>query len=132
MPREPVRICVVGSSNTDLFFRTPRLPRPGETLLGHDFQVGFGGKGANQAVMAARLGANVTMVTRVGKDAFGEQTLANFRREGIDTTFVLVDEKRPTGVASIVVDANAQNAIIVIPGANEQLSPQDVRRAATA
>src|SRR5262245_13810596 len=73
------RICVVGSSNIDLMFRTPRLPRPGETLTGRDFHFGFGGKGANQAVMAARLGAAVTMITKIGCDVFGEGTLRNYQ-----------------------------------------------------
>src|ERR1700681_3544182 len=75
-------VCVVGSCNIDLTFRTPRLPRMGETLPGQGFQFGFGGKGANQAVMAARLGARVSMVSRVGRDYFGEQTLRNFRENG--------------------------------------------------
>jgi ribokinase len=123
------RICVVGSSNTDLTFRTPRLPRPGETLAGHGFQLGFGGKGANQAVMAARLGARVAVVSKVGRDAFGAQTLENYRREGIDTTHLLIDEARPSGVAAIVVDDDARNCILVVPGANLGLSPDDVRRA---
>jgi ribokinase len=129
---EPPRICVVGSSNLDLIFRTPRLPRPGETLAGHDFRLDFGGKGANQAVMAARLGARVAMVSRVGRDVFGEQTLANYRREDIDTAHVSLDDARPTGVASIVVDDAARNCILVVPGANLGLSPEHVRQAAAA
>jgi ribokinase len=116
----------------DLIFRTPRLPRPGETLTGQEFRMGFGGKGANQAVMAARLGAQVTMVARVGNDAFGEQTIANLQREGIDTSHVRVDENRSSGVASIVVDENGENAIIVIPGANGVLLPEDIGEAAPA
>ena len=100
MANDP-RVCVVGSSNIDLTFRTPRLPRPGETLAAHGFQLGFGGKGANQAVMAARLGARVAVVTKVGRDAFGPQTVENYRREGIDTTHLLFDDERPSGVASI-------------------------------
>src|SRR5262245_57768344 len=117
------RICVVGSSNLDLTFRTPRLPRPGETLAGHGFHLGFGGKGANQAVMAARLGARVTMVTKVGRDVFGEQTLGNYRDQGIETTHVLVDAAHPSGVAAIVVDDEARNCILVVPGANQSLTP---------
>jgi ribokinase len=126
------RICVVGSSNIDLTFRTARLPRPGETLTGQAFTFGFGGKGANQAVMAARLGAQVSMVSRVGGDVFGEQTLRNYQDQGVDITHVRVDSQQPTGVASIVVDDQAQNCILVIPGANGVLSPSDVRAAATA
>src|SRR5262249_27159379 len=112
------RICVVGSSNIDLIFRTTRLPRPGETLAGHGFRLDFGGKGANQAVMAARLGARVAMISRVGRDVFGEQTLANYRCEGIDAEHVSFDDTRPTGVASIAVDDEARNCILVVPGAN--------------
>jgi ribokinase len=129
---EPPRLCVVGSSNIDLIFRTPRLPRPGETLAGHAFRLDFGGKGANQAVMAARLGAFVAVVSRVGRDVFGEQTLANYRREGIDTAHVSVDDSRPTGVASIAVDDAARNCILFVPGANLGLSPEHVRGAAAA
>jgi len=132
MPNSRPRICVVGSSNIDLTFRTSRLPRPGETLAGQAFQLGYGGKGANQAVMAARLGAQVTMISRVGRDVFGEGTLRNFRENGIDTTHVRTDEDRHSGVASIVVDDAAQNCIIVAAGANAALSPQDVREAAPA
>src|SRR5436305_14024181 len=113
MASEPARVCVVGSSNLDLIFRTPRLPRPGETLAGHAFRLDFGGKGANQAVMAARLGARVTMISRVGRDGFGEQILANYRREGVDVTHVCADEGRPTGVASIAVDDAARNCILL-------------------
>jgi ribokinase len=132
MPNQPPRICVIGSSNMDLTFRTPRLPGPGETLAGHSFQTGFGGKGSNQAVMAARLGARVTMIGKVGRDVFGEQMLGNFRAQGIDTTYVGSDADRPSGVASIIVDDEARNCILVIPGANLALSPQDVCEAAAA
>jgi ribokinase len=125
-------LCVVGSSNIDLTFRTTRLPRPGETLSGHGFQLGFGGKGANQAVMAARLGARVTMVTKVGRDIFGEQTLQNYRDQGIDTTFVTTDDACPSGVAGIIVDDNACNCILVVAGANGSLTPDDVRAATPA
>jgi ribokinase len=132
MPPHPPRVCVVGSSNIDLTFRTTRLPNPGETLAGQAFQLGFGGKGANQTVMAARLGARVAMVSRIGRDLFGEQTLHNYQRHGIDTTHVLRDAGRPTGVASIVVDDAAQNCILLVAGANAGLSPADVRGAASA
>lgn len=129
MPSAP-RVCVVGSSNIDLTFRTSRLPRPGETLIGQDFQLGFGGKGANQAVMAARLGAHVAMVSRVGGDVFGAQTIQNYRDRGIDSTHVLRDAARPTGVASIVVDDSAQNCILLVAGANAALGAADIRAAA--
>ena len=128
--RDAPRICVVGSINTDFTFHTPRLPRGGETLAGAAFQLGFGGKGANQAVMAARLGARVSMVGRVGRDPFGEQAIANLRNEGIDTTHVLVDHKVSSGVAAIVVDQAGQNSIIVVPGANAALRPEHIHQAA--
>src|SRR5450432_3009565 len=105
------RICVVGSANVDLTFRTPRLPRPGETLAGESFHLGMGGKGANQAVAAARLGAQVSLVARVGNDAFGQEAIRRYQAEGIDTTFVRTDEHRPTGTAAIVVDDHAENCI---------------------
>src|SRR5262245_37830429 len=113
----PAPLCVVGSANVDLTFRTPRLPRPGETLAGHGFQVGFGGTGANQAVTAARLGARVTLVARVGNDSFGQDTLAHYRATGLDTTHVRTDGEHPTGVAANLVDDEARNCIIVVPGA---------------
>lgn len=123
------KICVVGSSNIDLISRVPRLPKLGETLVGHSFHLGYGGKGANQAVMAARLGARVSMVTRLGRDVFGEGTLKNYREQGIDTQHVMFDDTRFSGVAPIFVDDNAQNFIVVVPGANLGLSPEDARAA---
>ncbi len=126
------RVCVVGSSNLDLTFRTPQLPRPGETLAGSLFHFGYGGKGGNQAVMAARLGAQVSLVSRVGRDPFGDQLLRNYRDEGIDTTHVRPDTDHYTGTAAIIVDDEARNCIIVVPGANEKLVPDDVRAAAGA
>src|SRR5207237_10796204 len=126
------RICVVGSANVDLTFRTPRLPAPGETLAGRSFHLGFGGKGANQAVMAARLGAHVALVGRVGHDLFGEQTARHLRGQGVDTAHLRADARHPTGVASIAVDDRAQNCILVVPGANAGLTPADVRQAADA
>src|SRR6478672_5369641 len=100
----PPRICVVGSANVDLTFRTPRLPRPGETLAGHSFHLGMGGKGANQAVAAARLGAQVAFVARVGNDSFGQHATSRYKDDGIDTTFVRADDQHPTGTAVIVVN----------------------------
>jgi ribokinase len=130
MPDNRPRICVVGSSNIDLTFRTSRLPRPGETIAGLAFQLGFGGKGANQAVMAAQLGACVTMVSKVGRDSFGEDIIRNFQKHDVDTTHVQIDEQRHTGVASIIVDEQARNCILVVPGANLGLSPADIQAAA--
>jgi ribokinase len=126
------RICVVGSANVDLTFRTPHLPRMGETLTGRQFHFAFGGKGANQAVSAARLGARTSFVARVGNDAFGQDYLSHLRDEGLDAAHVRVDAERTTGVAGILVDDAARNCIIVVPGANGVLSPQDVRDAAAA
>jgi ribokinase len=129
---QDIRICVVGSANVDLTFCTPRLPRAGETLAGHALHVGMGGKGANQAVAAARLGAEVAFVACVGHDSFGNEAVSRYRAEGIDTSFVRQDESRPTGAAAIVVDDAAENCIIVVAGANAGLTPDDVRRASPA
>lgn len=127
------RICMVGSSNIDLIARVPRIPAPGETLIGSHFQMGFGGKGANQAVMAARLGAEVTVVTKLGRDVFGESTLANYRAQGIDTSYVLFDEQEASGVALIAVEeGSGQNSITIAPGANFTLTPEDIRLASRA
>jgi ribokinase len=123
------RICVVGSANVDLTARVPRLPRLGETLVGRSFHLGFGGKGANQAVMAARLEAQATLVARVGRDAFGEGGLHNLQAEGVETAYVRPDAERFSGVAQILVDDSAQNVIVVSPGANLGLRPADVRDA---
>jgi len=123
------KICVVGSSNVDLVAKTPRLPRLGETLLGREFYMGFGGKGANQAVMAAKLGARVTMVAKLGTGYLGEMTLKNFRRMGVDTRFISFDEEHSTGVAHILVDDSGANLLVYIPGANHRLLPQDILKA---
>lgn len=130
MAKERASICVVGSSNVDLTLRVPRLPKLGETLAAREFHLGFGGKGANQAVMAARLGAAVTLVSKVGRDALGEETLRNYHAQGIDPVHVRVDPALPTGVACIVVDDAGQNAIIGAPGANLGLTPDEVKEAA--
>src|SRR5947208_822433 len=116
------KVCVIGSLNVDLTFRATRLPAPGETLSAHGFQSCPGGKGANQAVMAARLGAAVAMVGRVGADAFGRQLLDALRGQGVDATHVGIDATRPTGVAGILVDDAAQNCILVVAGANGTLT----------
>lgn len=121
------KICVIGASNIDLISYAPRLPKMGETLPGTRFQMGFGGKGANQAVMAAKLGAEVAMITKVGEDIFGRDTLKNYESLGFDTRYVLFTDQASTGVAPIWVDeSTGNNAIIVVAGANDLLSPADV------
>jgi ribokinase len=122
-------IVVVGSNMIDLLSKIPRLPKMGETLIGSAFHFGFGGKGANQAVMAARLGAKVAMVTRVGDDLFGSMTQENFRQQGVDTTFVLVETGISSGVAPAMVDENGKNMLVIIPGANMRLTLEDIRQA---
>ena len=123
------KIVVVGSFNMDLVVRMPVIPRPGETLLGGVFATFPGGKGANQAVAAARLGGEVTMIGRVGADAFGDQLLVIARAEGIDTRFVGIDPDAATGVALIQVDAQGQNSIAVASGANFTLTAGHVAAA---
>ena len=120
------KIFVVGSSNTDMVVRTSRIPRPGETIIGGTFMMIPGGKGANQAVAAARLGGNVTFVARTGNDMFGERSMVNYREAGIDTNYIFKDEEHPSGVALICVDDHAENSIVVSPGANAALSVQDI------
>lgn len=125
-------ICVVGSANIDLTFRTARLPHPGETVAGQSMTTGMGGKGANQAVAAARIGAKVTFVARVGDDAYGMEAIRAYEAEDIDTRFVRKDQRLPTGTAAIVVDDQAENCIIVVSGANASLRPEDVSEALPA
>jgi len=129
--RQP-RIVVVGSANTDLVVRVPRLPRPGETVIGGTFATAGGGKGANQAVAAARAGGHVVFVAKVGADAMGDAAIASYRAEGIDTTHVARDAASPSGVALILVDAAGENSIAVAGGANDRLLPADVDRARDA
>jgi ribokinase len=126
----PPRIAVIGSANTDLTTFTDVFPRPGETLFGKTFEMGFGGKGANQAVAARLCGADVLMVAKVGDDLFGRATLENFGSFGIDTAHVKVVPDAPTGVAPIFVEPDGQNRIIVVKGANDRLTPADVDAAA--
>ena len=127
------KLCVVGASNIDLISYAPRLPKLGETVPGTRFQTGFGGKGANQAVMAAKLGAAVTIVTKIGPDLFGDDTRKNFAGLGMDTTYVFTAEDSFTGVAPIWVDeGSGNNAIIVALGANDLLSPADIEAARPA
>ncbi|MGL6226489.1 MAG: ribokinase [Thermoguttaceae bacterium] len=125
-------VVVIGSSNTDMVVKTKRIPIPGETVIGGDFLLAQGGKGANQAVAAARVGANVTFVAKVGQDIFGEQAIASYIKEGINTDYIFRDSERATGVALILVDAKGENLISVASGANEFLSPTDIDRAIPA
>lgn len=125
-----MKIIVVGSSNTDMIFKVPRLPKPGETLLGGVFQTAAGGKGANQAVAAARAGGDVTFIARVGVDMFGEQASAGFVRDGIDVRWIVKDAGVPSGVAGIFVADDGENSIAVASGANARLAPADIEAAA--
>src|SRR3984893_2317292 len=129
MARRP-RIAVVGSANIDLTTFTDQFPKPGETLFGQKFDLGFGGKGANQAVAARLCGADVFMVARVGTDLFGPATIENFQKLGIDTTHVKQVEGLSSGVAPIFVEPSGQNRILVVKGANDALKPADVDAAA--
>lgn len=129
MTRKP-RIAVVGSANIDLTTFTNEFPKPGETIFGQKFDLGFGGKGANQAVAARLCGADVFMVARVGSDLFGPATIENFRQQGIDATHVKQVKGLSSGVAPIFVEPNGQNRILVVKGANDSLRPADVDEAA--
>lgn len=126
------RIVVLGSSNTDMIVGVPRVPRAGETILGGEFATAAGGKGANQAVAAARAGGAVSLVACVGRDALGDAALAGFRREGIDVRHVARDRRAPSGVALILVARGGENCIAVAPGANRLLSPRRARAARAA
>lgn len=113
----------------DLVVKSTRIPAVGETILGGDFIMNPGGKGANQAVAAAKLGAEVYFVAKLGNDVFARQSLDNFRKEGINTQYLLQTDQAPSGVALIVVDDAGENVIVVAPGANQKLSPRDVKKA---
>ena len=129
MPRRP-RVAVIGSANIDLTTFADRFPNPGETIFGQNFDLGFGGKGANQAAAARLCGAEVFMVARVGSDLFGPATIENFKKMGIDTTHVKQVEGLSSGVAPIFVEPNGQNRILVVKGANDAVKPADVDAAA--
>jgi ribokinase len=116
----------VGSLNADLVVQAPRFPQPGETISGNDLQIIPGGKGANQAVAAARQGAEVAMVGRVGKDSFGPELINNLKRNHVDTSYVRIDSDSSTGTAIIVVDSNGQNSIVLSPGGNGKVIPADL------
>lgn len=119
-------ISVVGSANVDLIASVPVLPTPGETVLGTDLLRAPGGKGANQAVAAARAGSSVALIGRVGDDEYGKQLVSAIRTSGVDVRHVTIDRANPTGVALITVDAQGENEIVVIPGANSAVSETDV------
>lgn len=129
MPKRP-KVAVVGSANIDLTTFTDQFPKPGETIFGQKFDLGFGGKGANQAVAARLCGADVYMVARVGSDLFGPATIENFKKLGIDATHVKQVEGLSSGVAPIFVDPHGQNRILVVKGANDAVKPAEVDAAA--
>ena len=129
MKKDAPKIAVVGSSNMDLVVKSKRIPAVGETILGGDFIMVPGGKGANQAVAAAKLGAEVYFVAKLGNDVFAEQSLDNFNKETVNTKHVIQTSEAPSGVALILVDDGGNNLIVVAPGANQTLLPADVRRA---
>jgi ribokinase len=125
-------VLVIGSSNTDLIIKAKRIPKPGETILGGEFATAAGGKGANQAVAAARAGGAVTFIARVGRDAHGDQAVAGFTAAGITVTHVIRDPTHPSGVALIFVGRGGENSIAVASGANDRLAPGDVLKAKSA
>lgn len=126
------KITVIGSSNTDLVATVPKLPSPGETVMGIDFIIAPGGKGANQAVAIARIGGDVTFIAKIGTDDNGKRSLENFKRDSINTDFVFQTDEAPSGVALIFVDKNGENMLVPVPGANGKLSPNDIDKARTA
>lgn len=122
-------ILVIGSLNTDMVIQTEKIPKAGETVLGGDFFMNTGGKGANQAVAAARLGGKVIFIGKVGDDIFGQKSIQSLKEEGIETTFVGIASEVSSGVAMITVDKKGENAIVVAPGANYRLNIEDIEKA---
>jgi ribokinase len=125
------KIVVVGSCNTDMVIKADRLPIPGETILGGTFFMNPGGKGANQAVAASRMGGNVTLISKTGNDVFGKQSVMLYTAENIKTDYIYSDPKHPSGVALITVDSQGENCIVVASGANAYLNPSDIDKATT-
>jgi ribokinase len=123
------KIVVVGSCNTDMVIKTDRLPVPGETILGGTFLMNPGGKGANQAVAASRMGGKVTFISKTGNDVFGKQSVMLYESENINTDFIFSDPSQPSGIAMITVDSSGENCIVVASGANASLSPADINMA---
>lgn len=121
-----MKILVIGSTNTDMVVKSPHLPKPGETIMGDKFIMNPGGKGANQAVAASRLGGIVTFLGKTGNDLFGKQTASNLRKEGINADFMMTDPANPSGVALITVDSTGENCIVVAPGSNGTISREDI------
>ncbi len=128
MPDSP-KILVIGSANMDMVIQTGHFPKPGETIIGGNFSLIPGGKGANQAVAAARLGGLVCLITQLGTDVFGKSNLENFKKEGIDTSQISQNPHQPSGVALITVDRQGENTIIVAPGANHHIREEDIQAA---
>jgi len=126
------KIVVVGSSNTDMIIKMKRIPRPGETILGGEFHMAAGGKGANQAVAAARAGGQVAFIARVGNDVFGKKAVEGFILNGIDVRYIFKDRRAASGIALIMVGADGENSIAVASGANSYLATEDIRRAEPA
>ena len=124
------KILIVGSCNTDMIVRADTLPVPGETILGESFITNPGGKGANQAIAASRLGGDVSFISKIGNDLFGLQTMEILRSSNIDSEYIFTDRKSPSGVALVFVDSVGENSIVVAPGANSSLSKEDIRKAA--
>jgi ribokinase len=122
------KIIVIGSCNTDMVIKAGRLPIPGETIIGGTFFMNPGGKGANQAVAAARYGGNVAFISKIGNDVFGKQSIELFNSEGINTDFIFSDSKAPSGIALIMVDSHGENCITVASGANGNLWPSDIEK----
>lgn len=124
------KIVVVGSSNTDMVVSAQHLPLPGESIIGTGFNMHPGGKGANQAVAAARAGGEVYFIAKVGNDEFGKKAIENYKKDHIQTDYIFIDEEKPSGIALIMVgEATGQNSIVVAPGANHNLSVEDIRKA---
>ncbi len=123
------KITVIGSCNTDMVIKTQRLPVPGETVLGGEFFMNPGGKGANQAVAVARMGGNISFISKTGNDVFGRQSIELYKQENIETKYIFSDPINPSGVALITVDSHGENSIAVASGANATLLPEDIDKA---
>lgn len=128
---EKKKIIVVGSSNTDMVVQSDKLPAPGETVMGNEFIMNPGGKGANQAVAAAKLAGDVIFISKVGKDVFGKELIRGFENYGLKTKYVFKDEQKASGIALILVDSKGENSISIAPGANKALTLEQIDKADT-